>query len=227
MSLPQCSPPWSTAASASVKQSQRSWYTVFMDIYFQDIRSQEPGHLPRWIHPLGMVDCSLGSYPSLLREGWMTLYYFNNQIICNLMDKERVIGFHYLGPNAGEVTQVCFNTFWVSVVIYIYFVIWYPRDLEPDSSLEWRRRILIVSLESIPFVPKKWWPSRLVWFKPPLYTSDNKGQRSQSPQDWLLRLSRPSAAGTFIHPTNNFSLLGFGMVLATLGGERPVWILSI
>uniref|UniRef100_A0A8C6UKD4 thioredoxin-disulfide reductase (NADPH) n=1 Tax=Neogobius melanostomus TaxID=47308 RepID=A0A8C6UKD4_9GOBI len=27
------------------------------------------------------------------------------KIICNKLDNERVIGFHYLGPNAGEVTQ--------------------------------------------------------------------------------------------------------------------------
>ncbi|KAL9649096.1 hypothetical protein ABK040_008473 [Willaertia magna] len=27
------------------------------------------------------------------------------KIICNLLDEERVIGFHYVGPNAGEVTQ--------------------------------------------------------------------------------------------------------------------------
>ncbi|KAM9410343.1 thioredoxin reductase 3 [Pholidichthys leucotaenia] len=27
------------------------------------------------------------------------------KIICNKMDNERVVGFHYLGPNAGEVTQ--------------------------------------------------------------------------------------------------------------------------
>uniref|UniRef100_A0A8C1T4H3 thioredoxin-disulfide reductase (NADPH) n=1 Tax=Cyprinus carpio TaxID=7962 RepID=A0A8C1T4H3_CYPCA len=27
------------------------------------------------------------------------------KIICNKLDKDRVIGFHYLGPNAGEVTQ--------------------------------------------------------------------------------------------------------------------------
>uniref|UniRef100_A0A8C5AFG1 thioredoxin-disulfide reductase (NADPH) n=1 Tax=Gadus morhua TaxID=8049 RepID=A0A8C5AFG1_GADMO len=28
-----------------------------------------------------------------------------SKIICNKLDNERVIGFHYLGPNAGEVTQ--------------------------------------------------------------------------------------------------------------------------
>ncbi|XP_028680184.1 thioredoxin reductase 3 [Erpetoichthys calabaricus] len=28
-----------------------------------------------------------------------------SKIICNKMDNERVVGFHYLGPNAGEVTQ--------------------------------------------------------------------------------------------------------------------------
>uniref|UniRef100_A0A667WJR9 thioredoxin-disulfide reductase (NADPH) n=1 Tax=Myripristis murdjan TaxID=586833 RepID=A0A667WJR9_9TELE len=28
-----------------------------------------------------------------------------SKIICNKLDSERVIGFHYLGPNAGEVTQ--------------------------------------------------------------------------------------------------------------------------
>ncbi|MEQ2163238.1 Thioredoxin reductase 1, cytoplasmic, partial [Goodea atripinnis] len=27
------------------------------------------------------------------------------KIICNTLDNDRVIGFHYLGPNAGEVTQ--------------------------------------------------------------------------------------------------------------------------
>uniref|UniRef100_A0A672KJT7 Thioredoxin reductase 3 n=1 Tax=Sinocyclocheilus grahami TaxID=75366 RepID=A0A672KJT7_SINGR len=27
------------------------------------------------------------------------------KIICNKLDNDRVIGFHYLGPNAGEVTQ--------------------------------------------------------------------------------------------------------------------------
>lgn len=28
-----------------------------------------------------------------------------SKIICNKLDNDRVIGFHYLGPNAGEVTQ--------------------------------------------------------------------------------------------------------------------------
>ncbi|KAF7646323.1 hypothetical protein LDENG_00189910 [Lucifuga dentata] len=27
------------------------------------------------------------------------------KIICNKLDSDRVVGFHYLGPNAGEVTQ--------------------------------------------------------------------------------------------------------------------------
>ncbi|XP_074000780.1 thioredoxin reductase 1, cytoplasmic isoform X1 [Numenius arquata] len=27
------------------------------------------------------------------------------KIICNIRDKERIIGFHFLGPNAGEITQ--------------------------------------------------------------------------------------------------------------------------
>ena len=27
------------------------------------------------------------------------------KLICNLQDNERVVGFHYLGPNAGEVMQ--------------------------------------------------------------------------------------------------------------------------
>lgn len=29
------------------------------------------------------------------------------QIVCNKLDNERVLAMHYLGPNAGEVTQVC------------------------------------------------------------------------------------------------------------------------
>ena len=28
------------------------------------------------------------------------------KLIVNYKDKERIIGFHYMGPNAGEVTQV-------------------------------------------------------------------------------------------------------------------------
>ncbi|XP_023269668.1 thioredoxin reductase 1, cytoplasmic-like, partial [Seriola lalandi dorsalis] len=28
-----------------------------------------------------------------------------SKIICSKLDSDRVIGFHYLGPNAGEVTQ--------------------------------------------------------------------------------------------------------------------------
>ena len=27
------------------------------------------------------------------------------QLVCNRSDNNRVVGFHYLGPNAGEVTQ--------------------------------------------------------------------------------------------------------------------------
>jgi len=27
------------------------------------------------------------------------------KLICNANDNERVLGFHYVGPNAGEVTQ--------------------------------------------------------------------------------------------------------------------------
>lgn len=27
-----------------------------------------------------------------------------SKLICNISDKNRVVGFHYLGPNAGEVT---------------------------------------------------------------------------------------------------------------------------
>jgi len=27
------------------------------------------------------------------------------KIICHKLENERVVGFHYLGPNAGEVTQ--------------------------------------------------------------------------------------------------------------------------
>ena len=34
------------------------------------------------------------------------------KLIVNVADKNRVVGFHYLGPNAGEVTQVYkFNIF--------------------------------------------------------------------------------------------------------------------
>jgi pyruvate/2-oxoglutarate dehydrogenase complex dihydrolipoamide dehydrogenase (E3) component len=28
------------------------------------------------------------------------------KVLVNKLDKDRVVGFHYLGPNAGEVTQV-------------------------------------------------------------------------------------------------------------------------
>ena len=28
------------------------------------------------------------------------------KLIVNYLDRERIIGFHYMGPNAGEVTQV-------------------------------------------------------------------------------------------------------------------------
>ena len=27
------------------------------------------------------------------------------KLICNKSDRDRVVGFHYIGPNAGEVTQ--------------------------------------------------------------------------------------------------------------------------
>src|SRR5690554_3445919 len=27
------------------------------------------------------------------------------KLICNAKDNERILGFHYLGPNAGEITQ--------------------------------------------------------------------------------------------------------------------------
>ena len=33
------------------------------------------------------------------------------KIICDKQNNEKVIGFHFLGPNAGEVTQVTFNLF--------------------------------------------------------------------------------------------------------------------
>ncbi|NXX61666.1 TRXR1 reductase, partial [Scopus umbretta] len=40
---------------------------------------------------------------------WQIPCHDNNKcyakIICNILDNERVIGFHVLGPNAGEVTQ--------------------------------------------------------------------------------------------------------------------------
>ena len=32
-----------------------------------------------------------------------------SKLVCLKSEGERVVGFHFIGPNAGEVTQVCYS----------------------------------------------------------------------------------------------------------------------
>jgi thioredoxin reductase (NADPH) len=44
-------------------------------------------------------------------------------VLVNYLDRERVIGFHYLGPNAGEVTQGFAAAFHAGTYVYLYVYI--------------------------------------------------------------------------------------------------------
>eukprot|EP01127_Copromyxa_protea_P011639 TRINITY_DN2945_c0_g1_i1.p1 TRINITY_DN2945_c0_g1~~TRINITY_DN2945_c0_g1_i1.p1 ORF type:complete len:985 (-),score=260.09 TRINITY_DN2945_c0_g1_i1:40-2730(-) len=63
-----------------------------VNVYLSSFQSLELGAAHRVTHPR---DAESGDFPTNAIS----------KLICNKLDNDRVVGFHYVGPNAGEVTQ--------------------------------------------------------------------------------------------------------------------------
>ena len=48
-----------------------------------------------------------------------------SKLVCLKSQNERVVGFHFVGPNAGEVTQVQCCCIRILLIIFVYFLCMY------------------------------------------------------------------------------------------------------